>query len=207
VEVALVSKHWFLPRNPDLLGLLREQSGITVAGMHALVAWSEGERTAGDEVRAHEHRADDTKRRLWRELRDAFSPPMDAEDLFTLSSDLDEILNSAKDLVRELEVMELAPDPATHQMAVLLAEGTEHLDAAFARLGAGEGDATECADAAIKSIRRVEHVYRAAMSALVEVDDLRQVMALREVYRRLSRIGDHVHGVAERVWYAVMKEG
>jgi len=201
-----VNKHWFLPRNPDLLGLLREQSAITVDGMHALVAWASGESAAGDHVRENEHRADEKKRELWRELRDAFSPPIDAEDLFALSSDLDEILNAAKDLVREQEVMGLTPDPATHEMTVLLAEGTEHLADAFTRLGAHEGDATECADAAIKSIRRVERVYRSAMSALLEVDDLREVMARRELYRRISRIGDHVHGVAERVWYAVMKE-
>jgi hypothetical protein len=44
------------------------------------------------------------------------------------------------------------------------------------------------------------------MSALLEVADLREVMGRREVYRRLSRIGDLVHTVAERIWYAVVKE-
>jgi uncharacterized protein Yka (UPF0111/DUF47 family) len=201
-----VSKHWFLPKNPDLLGLLREQAAITVDGMHALVAWAAGEPGAGEHVREHEHHADDKKRQLWRELRDAFSPPIDAEDLFSLSSDLDEVLNAAKNLVREHEVMELTPDAATHEMSVLLADATQSLSDAFARLGTQEGDSTECADAAIKSARRVERVYRSAMSELLQVDDLREVMARREVYRRLSRIGDHIHVVAERVWYAVMKE-
>ena len=91
-------------------------------------------------------------------------------------------------------------------MSVLLADATQSLSDAFARLGTQEGDSTECADAAIKSARRVERVYRSAMSELLQVDDLREVMARREVYRRLSRIGDHIHVVAERVWYAVMKE-
>ena len=202
-----MSNHWFLPKNPDLVGLLCEQSAITVKGMDALVAWAAGEPAAGDQVREYEHHADDKKRQLWRELRDAFSPPIDAEDLYSLSSDLDEVLNAAKDLVRELEVMELAPDTATHEMTLLLAEATQHLADAFARLGKQEGDATECADAAIKGTRRVEHVYRSAMSTLLQVDDLREVMGRREVYRRLSRIGDHIRTVAERVWYAVMKEG
>ena len=202
-----MSNHWFLPKNPDLVGLLCEQSAITVRGMDALVAWAAGEPAAGDQVRECEHLADDKKRQLWRELRDAFSPPIDAEDLYSLSSDLDEVLNAAKDLVRELEVMELAPDTAVHEMTLLLAEAAQHLADAFARLGKQEGDATECADAAIKGTRRVEHVYRSAMSTLLQVDDLREVMGRREVYRRLSRIGDHIRTVAERVWYAVMKEG
>ncbi len=201
-----MNKHWFLPKNPDLIGLLREQSAITVAGMRALVEWADGVPGAGDGVRAYEHRADDKKRQLWGELRDAFSPPIDAEDLYTLSSDLDEVLNASKNLVREFEVMRLEPDPATHEMTLLLAAATQHLADAFARLGKQEGDATECANAAIKGARGVEHVYRAAMSTLLEVDDLREVMARREAYRRLARIGDHIHAVADRVWYAVMKE-
>jgi uncharacterized protein Yka (UPF0111/DUF47 family) len=207
MEVALVSKHWFLPKNPDLLGLLCEQAAITVDGMHALVAWAAGEPAAGDDVREYEHHADDKKRQLWRELREAFSPPIDAEDLYSLSSDLDEVLNASKNLVRELEVMELTPDTATHEMTLVLAEATQHLADACARLGKQEGDATECADAAIKSTRRVEHVYRSAMSTLLQIDDLREIMGRREVYRRLSRIADHIRAVAERVWYAVMKEG
>ncbi len=202
-----MTKHWFLPKNPDLLGLLCEQSAITVDGMRALVAWAAGDPTAGDDVRALEHRADDKKRQLWRELRDAFSPPIDAEDLYSLSSDLDEVLNASKNLVREFEVMELTPDTATREMVLLLADATQSLADAFARLGKQEGDATECADAAIKSARRIEHVYRSAMSTLLEVDDLREVMGRREAYRRLARIADHIHAVADRVWYAMMKEG
>ena len=58
----------------------------------------------------------------------------------------------------------------------------------------------------IKCQRRVEHAYRPAMSALLQVPDLREVIGRREVYRRFSRIGDHVHTVAERVWYSVVKE-
>lgn len=198
---------WFLPDSPDLLGMLREQAAITVEGIDALVEWTNGAADAADRVRGCEHRADDAKRVLWRALRESFSPPLDAEDLFTLSADLDEVLNAAKDLVREVEVMQLEPDAPTREMVGLLDEAVHFLAAAFECFGGdGGGDPTECADAAIKRQRQVEHSYRRAMSALVEVADLREVMSRREIYRRLSRIGDLVHHVAERVWYAVVKE-
>jgi hypothetical protein len=45
------------------------------------------------------------------------------------------------------------------------------------------------------------------MSALVTADDLREVAAKRELYRRLARMGDDLREVAERVWYSVLKEG
>jgi hypothetical protein len=36
---------------------------------------------------------------------------------------------------------------------------------------------------------------------------MREVMARRELYHRTLRIADLTHVVAERVWYAVVKEG
>ena len=128
-------KHWFLPDSPDLLGMLRTQAAITVEAMDALVAWSGGDAAAAVTVRDCEHRADETKRELWMALRDAFSPPLDAEDLYSLSADLDEVLNSAKDLTREMEVMGLSPDPPTHEMVTFLAEGVRQLrDALVGRI-------------------------------------------------------------------------
>jgi uncharacterized protein Yka (UPF0111/DUF47 family) len=201
----VTTRRWFLPENPDLLTMLRNQAAITVEAMDALVAWSNGDAAAASTVRDCEHRADDTKRELWRTVRDAFSPPLDAEDLYTLSANLDEVLNAAKDLVREMEVMNMEPDAPTQAMVTLLADAVSHLADAFRCLRTEE-DATQHADAAIKSQRRVEHAYRPAMSALLKVPDLRDVIGRREVYRRLSRIGELVHTVAERVWYSVVKE-
>src|SRR3954470_24701527 len=74
------------------------------------------------------------------------------------------------------------------------------------RADARDGDATDCADAAIKAQRRVERNYRSAMSALLDVSELREVIGRQEAYRRMSRLGDRVHRVAQRVWYAVVKE-
>jgi uncharacterized protein Yka (UPF0111/DUF47 family) len=203
--VDVTTKHWFLPESPDLLAMLRDQAAITVEAMNALIAWSGGDAAAARTVRDCEHRADATKRELWRTLRDAFSPPLDAEDLYTLSADLDEVLNAAKDLVREMEVMDMEPDPPTHEMVTFLAEAVGHLADAFRSLGS-DADVTQAADAAIKSQRRIERAYRPAMSALLDVSDLREVISRREIYRRLSRMGDLVHIVAERIWYSVVKE-
>ena len=44
------------------------------------------------------------------------------------------------------------------------------------------------------------------MSALLENPDLREVMGRREVYRRFSRLSEAIVTVAERVWYASVKE-
>ena len=204
---------WFFPETPDVLGMLRAQAGVTIEGLEALAAWatSGGDTVEADRVRDLEHAADHRKRDLRKALTEAFTTPLDAEDLYTMSERLDVVMNGAKDAVRESEVMGLAPDEYVAGMAGFLVEGVRHLDEAFAELkagGAGEaGPATVAADAAIKAQRHLERVYRKAASALIDVEDLREVMGRREMYRRVARLSDIIVEVAERVWYATVKEG
>ena len=199
-------RRWFLPESPDVVGMLRHQLAVTIAGMDAFAAWAAGDDAAAATVRDHEHRADAARRELHQTLKDAFVTPLEPEDLFALSRGIDRILNQAKDLVRESEVMACRPDAPLAEMAARLAAFTRRLDDAISRLEPRDGDATDAADAAIKEARRLERVYRAAMAELLEVDDLREVMARRELYRRCSRMGEAAVDVAERVLYATVKE-
>jgi uncharacterized protein Yka (UPF0111/DUF47 family) len=207
-----VKRNWFLPERPDVLGMLRRQAAVTCEGMAALVDWANAEPDAAQRVRDLEHQADDVKRELRLALTNAFITPIDSEDIYVMSERLDAVLNGAKDTVRESEVMGVPPDEAVAAMATLLAEGVGHLAAAFERLdpdrrGKGGTSATEAADAAVKSQRKLERVYREAASALLQVDDLREVMGRRELYRRFSRISEILIQAADRVWYATVKEG
>jgi len=157
-------------------------------------------------VRDAEHRADEAKLELRSMLRTAFVTPIDPEDLFEISIGLDGILNSAKDLVREADVMAMSPDAPMAEMATLLHEGVTRLRDALVQLGGDDDRATADADAAVKCQRRLERVYRKASSALLELDDVREVTGRRELYRRFSRIGDQLANVAERLWYSVVKQ-
>jgi uncharacterized protein Yka (UPF0111/DUF47 family) len=199
-------QNWFLPDTPDVLGMLRRQLGVTIRGMDALVEWAQGDETAATRVRELEHEADVCKRELQLALVRAFTTPYDPEDLYSLGRGIDWILNLSKDAVRESEVMSCPPDANVVQMAVLLREGIGHIDGAVAALQERHADATTSADAALKTERHIERVYRKAMAELLELDDLRDVTARRELYRRFSRIADLLTEVAERVWYAVIKE-
>jgi hypothetical protein len=66
--------------------------------------------------------------------------------------------------------------------------------------------ATEAADAAVKCERLIEKVYRAATPGLFDRTDLREVLGRRDLYERLVAIAEQMRMVAERVWYAVVKE-
>lgn len=203
----IARRHWFLPDSPDLLEMLRSQSATTVEGMEALVAWAKGDSDAAERLRRLEHRADEQKGEMRDRLTEAFSTPLEPEDLFELSSGIDEVLNSAKNLVGEAEAMRIPPDAAIAEMAAELASGAKQIEQAIAKFAEeNHAGATALADRAIKDQRNAQHTYRTAMSTLIDNQDLREVAGRRELYRRLARTGDDLVRVAERVWYAVLKE-
>jgi len=201
---------WFMPETPDVLGMLRRQGVISEGALQALVDWAAGDIAGAERLRSLEHDADAAKHELRDALRRAFITPIGAEDIYVLSQRLDEVVNGAKNAVREAEVMAMAPDQPIADMATLLAEGLHHIGEAFEILatanGRKSGDPTEAADRAVKSQRQLERVYRGAMVALLSVDDLREVMGRRELYRRFARMSESIREVADRVWYAAVKE-
>ena len=200
---------WFLPETPDVIGMLQAQAAITARGMDAFAAWAAGDTTRADDVRAAEHECDEIRRGLVDAVSEAFTTPLEPEDLFQLSRDLDKVINGAKNAVREAEAMDVPPDPATAAMAALLAEGVVHIRAAFGSLesrGKSVASATEAADAAVKSQRNLERVYRQAACDLLAVTDISVLTARREFYRRISAISDDIVAVADRIWYSRVKE-
>ena len=201
-------QRWFLPDSPDVVAMLGRQLDVTTEGVEALVEWARGDTAKGALVRSLEHRGDEHKRELEAALTTAFTTSLEPEDVYTLSRGIDWILNFSKDLVRESEVMACPPDDALAEMCEALAESVHLLREAVSGLGrSSDGVSTAKANAALRSVRRVEKVYRDAMGALITVDDVREVVSRRELYRRVSRIGEQVTDVAERVWYTVVKEG
>ena len=201
-----MTRRWFLPESPDVLGMLHAQLDTTREALVAFAAWAHGDVAQADVVRTKEHEADDQKRALWRALRTAFVTPIDAEDLFVMSAELDEVLNGTKDVVREADVWSMGPDVAMAEIADLLVAGVERLGESFALLGDPGDGATTAADAAVKSQRAVERVYRQGMSSLIEHPEPREVIGRRELYARLLDVSSRLCAVAERVWYAVVKE-
>ena len=124
-----------------------------------------------------------------------------------MSRDLDKVINGAKNTVRESEAMDFPPDQASADMAVLLAEGVRHLQEAFQTLDQKSiAQAPAAADAAVKSQRNLERIYRQAAGDLLTIGDISVVTARREFYRRISAISDDIVSVADRVWYSQVKE-
>jgi uncharacterized protein Yka (UPF0111/DUF47 family) len=196
-----------LPVVPDVVGLLVAQGEIAEAAMTAFDEWSRrGGHVTASSVRASvEHDAYAARRELLAALQSALSTPVDQEDLYVLSERADRVLTEAKSAVREAEVLHWSPDEHAEAMSGFLLDGVRHLLAGFRLLLKAPEQAGREADAASEAVRHVERRYREAMASLQEGGDLRELLAAQELYRRYHRIAEAVVGVADRLWYAVLR--
>ncbi len=199
-------RRWFLPETPDVIGLLRRQTAVTLDALEALSRWADGDTAAAQTVRDAEPRGDAAKRDLMNALREAFILQLEPEDVFTLSRGLDWILDRGRDLIEEAEAMGFVPDEGIATMTKLLVQATRQIDEAIGHLGSDDDRATAAADAAIKTARHLQHAYYSESARLLELRDTRERISGRELHRQCERMSEIVIGVAERIVYAVVKE-
>ena len=174
--------------------------------MEAYVSWAAGDDGDGKVLRRAEHKADAVRRELAQQLRVAFTTPVDAEDLFTLSERLDGVINMAKNVVRDADLLAIRPEGATSAMAAEALAGVRHLREALAAIPANASRATDEADAAVKNVRHIEKQYARAIRGLAEQPDPHTALLLREHFHDCLQVGERIELVADRVWYAVVKE-
>jgi len=199
---------WFLSGDPDLLQLLDDQMTETVVGMRAFARWSaSGSDADAQAVRDAEHAADRARRTLAEGLQKVLVPPLEPEELYTMSERLDAVINRAKSVVRDSQAVGWKPDAAATAMAGALLEGTEHLADAVGCIRSDAARSSRCADEATHCARTVEKAHRAAMVALKDahIDDALTLITTYEAYRGYLAIGEAVDHVAHRIWYSVLR--
>ncbi|MBO3704913.1 MAG: DUF47 family protein [Candidatus Accumulibacter sp.] len=194
------------PTVADFFGMLGEQSANAAETTRLLVEFMEtGDVLISQRVRADEHEADRVKASNLGVLSEAFSTPIDREDIHAAIMTLDDIVNYCKSTVVEMDVLGLQPDKHSLEMAMHLREGTEALARGFGRLGSDPAAAGGDAAAARKAERTVEKAYRRAIVELFQGDDYLHMFKRRETYRHLSNAADRVSDAAAALDNIVVK--
>jgi hypothetical protein len=194
------------PKMPDFFSLLTEQCEHVAHTTGLLVEFMEsGEAAIGTQIRQDEHEADRIKIRNLHTLNEAFSTPIDREDLHRAIIDLDEIVNYCKSTVSEMDVLGVAPDKHSLEMAMHIKLGTDALALGFAHLAKQPATAAADADSARKAERKVEKAYRRAIAELFQGDDYINMFKRREIYRHLSNAADRMANCANTLHDIVVK--
>jgi uncharacterized protein Yka (UPF0111/DUF47 family) len=192
----------------DFYKILIDQATMTLHGLEALECWiNDGADERCQTVRDFESKADEIKLDLQKRLVDSFVTPFDREDIYDLSTRLDEIINSAKGTAREIEAFTMNPEDAyMTEMARTLVEGARCLVNAFTALREKNFSEAEVqASLARKSENRLSKVYRQAMRELFSINDLKKIMRTVEVYRSFVVAAEHIDRVGAKLQHVIVK--
>jgi uncharacterized protein Yka (UPF0111/DUF47 family) len=194
------------PKIPDFFQMLTEQNIKVAYTVDLLVEYMErGDPVVADALKQNVHEADLIKVRNLHELNDAFSTPIDREDIYRAIMALDEIVVYCKTTVHEMDVLGVAPDEFMLNISHCIKAGVDALANGFAKLASTPATAALDADAARKSGRRAEKLYRKALPILFEGDDYINMFKRREIYRHLTNAAEHMALCANRPHDIVVK--
>jgi len=190
---------------------LISQSDFCLKGLQGLLDFARfPSEAAAQVVRDCEEHGDEERRMLIDELNRTFVTPIDREDLFALSRAIDDILDYAYSTVDEMLLFRLLPNQYLIHMAEKLHDAGKEINYAMQHLLKHPAVANEHAVRAKQLENRVEQLYREATAALFHgkvetVEDVMQVLKLREVYRHLSNAADRADTAANIITDINMK--
>ncbi len=194
------------PKVPDFFQMLTEQTIMVARTVDLLVDYMEnGDPKVAEAVKQDVHEADLIKMRNLHELNDAFSTPIDREDIYRAIIALDDIVMYCKTTVHEMDVLGVTPDPFMRDISHCIKEGVASLTNGFTKLATNPGFAAQDANLARQAERHAEKLYRKALPILFEGTDYINMFKRREIYRHLTNAAQHMALCANRLHDIVVK--
>lgn len=194
------------PKMPDFFHMLTEQNVQVAHTVNLLVEYMEsGDPAIANALKQNVHEADLIKVRNLHELNEAFSTPIDREDIYRAIMSLDDIVMYCKTTVHEMDVLGVKPDNFMRDISRCIKDGVDALAGGYAKLGAAPATAVLDADAARKAERQAENLYRVALNALFEGADYINMFKRREIYRHLTNAAEHMAQCANTLHDIVVK--
>lgn len=209
--------HLVVPPMPDFFGMLETQADNLRATVATLTDFlQECDPALASRVHAQVEHGHNLRDGTLSQLYRSFITPIDREDIYTLATTIDHILDYIKNTVREVEVLQVPADEWMQRMTEELTEGVASLALGLARFRAGLAEDVTVTVQTREAERRVEDLYRDALETMFQGEDYQKLsqtgeaasvhdclefvvtrIKRREVYRHLSNAADRLAHAGE----------
>jgi uncharacterized protein len=200
----------FLPKEEKFFALFLDQvrhiSEAAVLLQQGVEAGNAHLERAAEQIGVLERKADEVIHDVFRRLNQTFITPLDPEDIHSLSTHLDDVIDSIEEAVHRMVIYDIEPiPPVVLEVSKNIVASAKSLEAAFAALNSNKNVIDHCIE-----INRIESVtddlVRAAVKDLFanEKDPIR-IMKLKEIYELLEQTTDFCEDVADALQNVVVK--
>ncbi|MFA4823776.1 MAG: DUF47 family protein [Methanoregula sp.] len=193
------------PREYDFEFMLAHQSDRTAEGVQAFVVWLETVPLNNPhELERFENEVDHMRHEMEDKLIRSFSTPFDRQDIYSISREMDYILNYAKETAKEMYAFGVMPDTPIRVMAKHLLDGTRCISRGIKQLNADKDAVEEEIRHARDTYNQMEELYIASMAELFRTDDAMNALRTREIYHHLRDAGRAMRDTLDTLHNAVI---
>jgi uncharacterized protein Yka (UPF0111/DUF47 family) len=178
------------PPNHDFYKMLQDQADQTVIAVKALVDWLRaGDLSDPHELIRIEQHADDIRHHMEEVLVESFSTPFDRQDIYSISRQMDYVINWSLSTALEMKAFKIKPDAAMLEMAEALLRGVKLMSDAIRIMQSEPAKAGSYVPLMRKAERNIDEIYVRALAQAFEDEDLRRPLKKREIYHHLRDAG------------------
>jgi uncharacterized protein len=200
----------FLPREEKFFALFLDQvryiSEAAVLLLQGAEAGNAHLERAAEQIGILERKADEVIHDVFRRLNQTFITPLDPEDIHSLSTHLDDVIDSIEEASHRMVIYDIEPIPqVVIEVCRNIVASSKSLQLAFEALNSNNKIIDHCIE-----INRIEDVtddiVRKAVKDLFanEKDPIR-IMKLKEIYELLEQATDYCEDVADALQNVVVK--
>jgi uncharacterized protein len=178
------------PREYDFHAMLEAQADRTVAGVRLFADWLETTPPANpSRLQEMEIEVDQMRHAMEEKLISSFSTPFDRQDIYSISRQMDYILNFSLETAKEMYAFGVRPDPYIHAMTGYLLSGTECIAQGVHALDEDKAKVEAEIRHARDAYNALEDRYIQGMAVLLKTNDAMLAIRTREIYHHLRDAG------------------
>jgi len=177
--------------NLNFYSILAQQAQAIRDTVDALCTFCENPtQENGDFVKDMEEEADRVHNQLAEAINHTFITPIDREDLFRLSTSIDDLADYSWTTVKDLRIYNIPPDKNLLSMARILRQMADGLLVCVKHLG--KNHTVVAAEATkVKKLENTLNVrYHESITELFATDDFKNILKYREIYSHMNHASD-----------------
>lgn len=200
----------FLPKEEKFFALFLDQVRYISEAARLLLQGAEAGNArlaeAAEQIAVLERKADEVIHDVFRLLNQTFITPLDPEDIHSLSTHLDDVIDSIEEASHRMVIYNIDPIPSVViEVCQNIVASATSLEAAFAALNSNTKILDHCIE-----INRIEDVTdvivrNAVRDLFANEKDPIQIMKLKEIYELLEQATDFCEDVADALQNVVVK--
>ncbi|MCL2760378.1 MAG: DUF47 domain-containing protein [Desulfuromonadales bacterium] len=199
-----------IPKDEQFFKLFREMSQNTIAGAHELKNMLDDFKdpvASQQRIKDLEHKGDFLTHDLIKKLNKSFITPLDREDIYSLASKLDDIIDLIDSSAQRFVMYHVdKPTNESKQLAFIILKCCETVDKAVSLLGGKLEPISEYCVEVNALENEADKVCREAISRLFDEEtDPIKLIKWKEIYETLERATDRCEDAANIIESVVVK--